>query len=106
MNVSRRFNLGGLRAPTQPGRAQQGGVAFQRGGGGGQGGFGGPQGGNRGNQGNNNSRFGIELFAQARNVLNHVTKTGYTGNMSSPFFGQATSVNGGRDINVGLRFQF
>ena len=107
VNVNKRFNLGGLRTPAQPGRAQQqGGVALQqRGGGGGgqQGGFGGQRGNN--NQGNN-SRFGIELFAQAQNVLNHVTKTGYTGNMSSPFFGTATSVNGGRDINVGLRFQF
>jgi hypothetical protein len=105
LNVNKRFNLGGLRTPNQPGRAQQGGVAFQRGGGGGGGqGFGGPRGNNQG--GNNNSRFGIELFVQAQNVLNHVTKTGYTGNMSSPFFGTATSVNGGRDINVGLRFQF
>jgi hypothetical protein len=104
MNVSKRFNLGGLRTPAQPGRAQQGGALFQRGGGGGGGqGFGGP-GGRGGN--NNNSRFGVELFAQAQNILNHVTKTGYTGNMSSPFFGTATGVNGGRDINIGLRFQF
>ena len=104
MNVNKRFNLGGLR-PTQPGRAQQGGVAFQRGGGGGQGGFQG--GGNRGNQqGNQNSRFGIELFAQAQNVLNHVTRTGYTGNMSSLFFRTPTGVGRARDINVGLRFQF
>jgi hypothetical protein len=98
MQVNKRFNLGGLR-PTQPGRAQQGGALFQRGGGG----FGGGRG---GNNNNNNSRFGVELFAQANNLLNHVTRTGYTGNLSSQFFGEATGVNGGRDINVGLRFQF
>jgi hypothetical protein len=106
MNLNKRFNLGGLRPGAQPGRAQQTGVAFQRGGGGGQGGQGGFQG-NRGNQqGNNNSRFGLELQVQAQNILNHVTKTGYTGNMSSPFFRTATGVNGGRDINIRLGFQF
>ena len=51
-------------------------------------------------------RFTMEIFAQAQNILNHVTKTGYTGNMSSPFFGEATGVGRARDINVGLRFQF
>ena len=34
------------------------------------------------------SRYSMELFAQAQNVLNHVTHTGYTGNLSSPFFGR------------------
>ena len=105
-NISKRFNLGGLRpGATQPGRAQQSGVAFQRGGGGGQGGGGFQGGGNRGNQ-NNNSRYGIELRVQAQNVLNHVTRNGYTGNQSSPFFGQATGVGRARDINVSLNFQF
>ena len=48
----------------------------------------------------------IELFVQAQNVLNHVTRTGYTGNLSSRFFGTATSVGAPRDVNVGLRFNF
>jgi hypothetical protein len=109
MNLNKRFNLGGLRPGAQPGRAQQSGVAFQRGGGGGGGGQGGQGGfqGNRGNQNNNNnSRFGIELRAQANNILNHVTRTGYTGNMSSPFFGYATGVGRPREVNVSLNFQF
>jgi hypothetical protein len=48
----------------------------------------------------------MELFVQAQNVLNHVTKTGYTGNLSSPFFGMATSVGQPRDVNLGIRFNF
>jgi hypothetical protein len=110
LSVNKRINLGGLRTPVTPGRAQgagvnfaqQGGGGFGGQGGGGQGGFGG-----RGNQGNNNNqRFSMELFAQAQNVLNHVRRTGYTGNLSSPFFGQPTSVGAPREVNVGLRFNF
>jgi hypothetical protein len=104
LNVSRRFAIGGFRTPGTPSNAI-GGAAFQRGQGGG--GFGGPGGGgNRGPGGNNNSRYSVEVFANANNVLNHVTYTGYTGNFSSPFFGLPTSVGQARDINVGLRFNF
>ena len=74
-------------------------------GGGGQGNQGGGNFG-RGNQGNNNQRFTMEIFAQAQNILNHVTRTQYVGNLSSPFFGQAIGVGTSRDINVGLRFNF
>ncbi len=107
LNVSKRVNLGGLFTPATPGRAQGAGLNFAQQGGGGFGGqgFGGP---NRGNQGggNNNQRFTMELFAQISNVLNHVRRTGYTGNLSSPFFGQPTSVGNPREVNVGLRFNF
>jgi hypothetical protein len=89
LNLSKRFTLGA--APTAAPGAQQRG-------------FGGPGGGARGGQGG--SRTSVELFVQAQNILNHVTKTGYTGNLSSPFFGTATSVGAPRDINVGLRFNF
>ena len=70
-----------------------------------QGGFGGP-GIGRGQGGPGGARYSVELFVQAQNVLNHVTHTGYTGNLSSRFFGQATSVGAPRDVNVGLRFNF
>jgi hypothetical protein len=86
MNLSRRFALGGAVATPQ-------------------GGFGGP-GGGRSQGGPGNSRYSVELFVQAQNVLNHVTYTGYTGNLSSPFFGTATSVGAPRDVNMGLRFNF
>jgi hypothetical protein len=101
LNLSRRINLAGLFTPATASPAQRTGVNFQQGfgGQGGGGGFG------RGG-GNNNQRFTMEIFAQASNVLNHVTRTGYTGNMSSPFFGQPTSVGNPREVNVGLRFNF
>jgi hypothetical protein len=86
LNLSRRFSLNGVSTPVR---------------GGGQG-FGGP-GGRGGNSGGGKS---MELFVQAQNVLNHVTKTGYTGNLSSPFFGMATSVGQPRDVNLGIRFNF
>jgi hypothetical protein len=111
LNVSRRISLRGLGTPVTPGRAQgQGnGALFAQQGGGGFGGGGGGQGGGgnfgRGNQGNN-QRFTMEIFAQASNILNHVTRTGYVGNLSSTLFGQPIQVGNARDINVGVRFNF
>lgn len=86
LNLSRRFSLSGVNTPVR---------------GGGQG-FGGP-GGRGGNVGGGKS---MEFFVQAQNVLNHVTHTGYTGNLSSPFFGLATSVGQPRDVNLGIRLNF
>ena len=86
LNLSRRIAFGGTTAA-----------------GGGQRGFGGP--GGRG-QGAPSGARSMEVFIQAQNVLNHVTHTGYTGNVLSPFFGMATSVGQPRDVNVGLRFNF
>src|SRR5688500_15704985 len=91
LNLSRRFTLGAI-DPAAPRAAQ------------GPGGFGGP--GGRGQGGPSGARYSMEIFVQAQNVLNHVTRTGYTGNLSSPFFGTATSVGAPRDVNVGLRFNF
>lgn len=85
LNLSRRFSLSGVTPVAQGGQR-----------------FGGP-GGRGGNTGAGKS---MELFVQARNVLNHVTHTGYTGNLLSPYFGLATSVGQPRDVNVGLRFNF
>jgi hypothetical protein len=93
MNLSRRFSLGAVGTPVV--REAQG-----------TSGFGGPRGGGRGPGGPAGSRYSMEIFVQAQNILNHVTRTGYTGNLSSPFFGTATSFGAPRDINVGLRFNF
>jgi hypothetical protein len=105
LNLNRRFFIGGLRTPATPANAL-GGALFQRGGGGGFGGPGGQGGNNRGQGGNANSRYSMEVFAQATNVLNHVTRTGYVGNLSSPLFGTPVNYGQPRDINVGLRFNF
>jgi hypothetical protein len=85
LNLSRRFSLSGVSSVAPAGQR-----------------FGGP-GGRGGNVGGGRS---MELFVQAQNVLNHVTYTGYTGNLSSPFFGLATSVGAPRDVNMGVRFNF
>jgi hypothetical protein len=85
LNLSRRFSLSGVTPVAQGGQR-----------------FGGP--GGRG--GNNGAGKSMELFVQAQNVLNHVTHTGYTGNLLSRYFGLATSVGQPRDVNVGLRFNF
>jgi hypothetical protein len=84
LNLSRRFSLSGVTPVAQGGQR-----------------FGGP-----GGRGGNGAGKSMELFVQAQNVLNHVTHTGYTGNLLSPFFGQPTSVGQPRDVNVGLRFNF
>jgi hypothetical protein len=88
LNLSRRFAFGSSAAPA---------AGQQRG-------FGGPGAARGGSPAG--ARYSVELFVQAQNVLNHVTRTGYTGNLSSPFFGMATSVGAPRDVNVGLRFNF
>ena len=117
LNVSRRFAIGGSRTGTggnpqgPPAGVAPGGAPaaplFTQGGGGGRGGFGGPGGrGGRPGGPEGSSRYSVELFANANNVLNRVTRTGYTGNMLSPFFGQATGVGRPREINIGLRFNF
>jgi hypothetical protein len=48
----------------------------------------------------------MEISLQATNILNHVTHTGYTGNLSSRFFGTPTSVGQARDVNLSVRFNF
>lgn len=123
LNVSRRIAIGGPRGGAVAGGTQgapQGGgpggpaagALLQQGGGpagGGQGGRGGGfggRGGGRGGPGGLNSRYSVEIFANANNVLNRVTRTGYTGNLLSPFYGQATGVGRPREVNVGLRFNF
>ena len=48
----------------------------------------------------------FELFASASNLLNVVNRVGYSGVMTSPFFGQATSAMPARRIDVGVRVGF
>jgi hypothetical protein len=51
-------------------------------------------------------RVRFELFASASNLFNAVNRIGYSGVMTSPFFGQATAAMPGRRIDVGLRVGF
>jgi len=53
-----------------------------------------------------NKRYGLELYAQAYNALNHTNALNYSGVMTSPFFGQATSAAAPRRIEIGTRLIF
>jgi len=78
-------------------------VNAQRGGGGGRGGRGGRGGGNnRANDG----MLRLEIFARATNVLNIVNPQNFSGVMTSPFFGRATSAAAARRLVVGTRLFF
>jgi hypothetical protein len=51
-------------------------------------------------------RFRIEFYASAQNVTNHKNYVGYSGVLTSPFFGLPTNVMNPRKIEVGTRFAF
>ena len=51
-------------------------------------------------------RFRIEVYASAQNVLNRANYIGYSGVLTSKFFGQPTSVLNPRKVQVGIRFGF
>jgi hypothetical protein len=109
---------------------QRGGGGFPGGGGGdfggqrngdfggqrGGGDFGGQRGGNRGGNGGNRGQNGnfnqqnngptITFQVQVQNLLNHTQLNGYSGTLTSPFFGRASGANRPRQIEAGLRFNF
>jgi hypothetical protein len=51
-------------------------------------------------------RWRIELYVAATNVANHTNLTGYSGVLTSPFYGQPTSASAPRRVEVGARFGF
>ncbi|HEY6892797.1 MAG TPA: hypothetical protein VI258_01415, partial [Rhodanobacteraceae bacterium] len=55
---------------------------------------------------NTNTRYAVELYAQAFNVLNRTNPLNFSGVMTSPFFGQATSAAPPRRIEIGARLVF
>jgi hypothetical protein len=66
-------------------------------GGGGMGGFGGAAA---------DKRFRIEFYLSGQNLLNRANYVGYSGVVTSPFFGQPTNVMNPRKVQMGLRFEF
>ncbi len=96
MSFAKTFSFGERKtsaaAPEQQGGPRGGGM---RGGGGGM--FGG---------GSETGRFNLSLSAQITNVLNRVNYGAYSGVLSSPYFGQANSASGARQLEIGLRFSF
>jgi len=53
-----------------------------------------------------NKRYRMQLFVQAQNLTNQRNYAGYSGTLTSPFFGRPTTVNGMRKIDFGLSLQF
>ena len=82
-----------------PGGPGGGGGPMMRGGDGG-GGFGGRGG------GAGDSLVSIEVFANASNVFNRANYSGYSGVLTSPLFGQPTTAQAPRRIELGMRVSF
>jgi Carboxypeptidase regulatory-like domain len=59
-----------------------------------------------GGGGAEDKRFRFEVFVSAQNLLNHVNPIGYSGVMTSPFFGEPTAAMPARRIDVGLSMGF
>jgi hypothetical protein len=53
-----------------------------------------------------NKRWRFELYVAAQNLLNRTNPLGYSGVMTSPFFGRPTSAAPARKIELGARFGF
>ena len=51
-------------------------------------------------------KYRLEFYAQAFNLLNHANLGIFSGVQTSPFFGQATSAQSPRRMELGLRFNF
>jgi Carboxypeptidase regulatory-like domain len=51
-------------------------------------------------------KYRFELYAQAFNLLNHANLGAFSGVQTSPFFGQATSAQSPRRMELGLRINF
>ena len=54
----------------------------------------------------NGARFRLQFVVQVQNVTNHANYTGYSGVLTSPFFGQPTAVLGTRKVDLGVNLSF
>jgi hypothetical protein len=59
-----------------------------------------------GGGGAEDKRVRFELYVSTQNLLNHVNPIGYSGVMTSPFFGEPTAAMPARRIDVGMRVGF
>jgi hypothetical protein len=53
-----------------------------------------------------NARYRLQVFVQAQNLTNQANYLGYSGTMTSPFFGRPTTVSGMRKIDAGISLNF
>jgi hypothetical protein len=52
------------------------------------------------------ARYRLQFFVQTQNLTNRANYIGYSGTMTSPFFGAPTSVAGTRKVETGFNFSF
>jgi hypothetical protein len=52
------------------------------------------------------SRYRVLFFIQGQNLANQANYLGYSGTLSSPFFGRPTTVRDMRKIDAGINFNF
>jgi hypothetical protein len=52
------------------------------------------------------ARYRLGFFVQMQNVTNRANYAGYSGTLTSPFFGQPTMVLNPRKIDFGVNFGF
>jgi hypothetical protein len=52
------------------------------------------------------ARYRLQLYVQAQNLTNERNYLGYSGTLTSPFFGRPTAVNGMRKIDAGMSLSF
>jgi hypothetical protein len=53
-----------------------------------------------------NARYQLQIFVQVQNLTNETNYLGYSGTMTSPFFGRPTTVSGMRKIDGGMSLTF
>jgi len=53
-----------------------------------------------------NARYRLQVFVQAQNLTNEANYLGYSGTLTSPFFGRPTAVSGMRKIDAGININF
>jgi carboxypeptidase family protein len=56
--------------------------------------------------GDNSKRYGVDVYVQTFNALNHLNAVNFSGVMTSPFFGRATSAAPPRRLEIGARLSF
>jgi hypothetical protein len=52
------------------------------------------------------ARYRLQVFVQAQNLTNERNYLGYSGTLTSPFFGKPTAVSGMRKVDVGIGLNF
>jgi hypothetical protein len=52
------------------------------------------------------ARYRLMLMCSIMNLTNHRNYAGFSGTMTSPFFGKPTMVTGTRKVDLGVGFSF